>query len=61
LVLNADQQKKYDQLKIKWDSHLNSNDKGWHIPGLPPGPPPSDCHPSCSPSPIGPDKSFSDK
>jgi hypothetical protein len=41
LVLTVDQQKKYDALKAKWDSKLNTNDKGWHIPGLPPGPPSS--------------------
>jgi hypothetical protein len=39
LQLTADQQKKFDALKAEWDKKSNANDKGWHIPGLPPGPP----------------------
>jgi Spy/CpxP family protein refolding chaperone len=54
-TLSPDQQKKLDTLKVKWDAKLNTNDKGWHIPGLPPGPPPSgSCSVACSPSPDGP-------
>ncbi len=49
LALTADQQKKYDQLKAKWDAKIDANDKGWHIPGLPPGP--HGCGPVCSPMP----------
>jgi Spy/CpxP family protein refolding chaperone len=40
LLLTSDQQQKYDSLKAEWDKKRNANDKGWHIPGLPPGPPP---------------------
>jgi Spy/CpxP family protein refolding chaperone len=40
LLLTSDQQQKYDTLKAEWDKKRNANDKGWHIPGLPPGPPP---------------------
>jgi hypothetical protein len=58
--LTADQQAKLDTLKKKWDAKLNSDDKGWHIPGLPPGPPPSTCGgPICSPGPDGPQPNVS--
>jgi hypothetical protein len=40
LLLTSDQQQKYDILRAEWDKKMNANDKGWHIPGLPPGPPP---------------------
>jgi hypothetical protein len=40
LLLNSDQQQKFDVLRAEWDKKRNANDKGWHIPGLPPGPPP---------------------
>jgi hypothetical protein len=40
LLLTTDQQQKFDALKAEWDKKRNTNDKGWHIPGLPPGPPP---------------------
>jgi len=50
LILTSDQQKQFDALKADWDKKSNANDKGWHIPGLPPGPP---CGPGtmCSPAP----------
>jgi hypothetical protein len=41
LLLTSEQQQKYDALKAEWDKKRNSNDKGWHIPGLPPGPLPT--------------------
>lgn len=40
LLLTSDQQQKYDALKADWEKRRNANDKGWNIPGLPPGPPP---------------------
>jgi len=43
LLLTSDQQQKFDALKTEWDKKRNTNDKGWHIPGLPPGAPPSGC------------------
>lgn len=58
-ILTADQQKKYDQLKAKWDAKMDSNNKGWHIPGLPPGPSSHGCGPTCSPVPGVPDKTVS--
>lgn len=39
-VLRPDQLKKFVDLRAKWDARMAKNDKGWHIPGHPPGPPP---------------------
>jgi len=38
LLLTPDQQQKYDSLRAEWEKKRNTDDKGWHIPGLPPGP-----------------------
>ncbi len=55
LLLDADQQKKFDALKAKWDARENKNDKGWHIPGLPPGPSPNFAgRPTCCATPEKP-------
>jgi len=51
LLLTGDQQKKFDVLKAEWDKKSNANDKGWHIPGLPQGPPPCGPGTMCSPVP----------
>ncbi len=51
LILTADQQKKFDELRAEWDKKMNSNDKGWHIPGLPQGPSSSGPGMICSPCP----------
>jgi Spy/CpxP family protein refolding chaperone len=51
LILTADQQKKFSDLRAEWDKKMNSNDKSWHIPGLPQGPPSGGPGTMCSPSP----------
>lgn len=49
-VLTPDQLKKFNDLRAKWDARMAKDDKGWHIPGLPPGPPPGGHDPFCTPT-----------
>lgn len=52
-LLKPDQLKKFDDMRTKWEARESKNDKGWHIPGLPSGPPPGfgGQHPMCTSTP----------